>query len=236
MTDSSFRVLTLAAVLSASLAAQAQSGNSPTSTLRPGDQIAAVVNQDVVAASEVVARTEKLREEAKRRGEAMPDPELLKKQALEALIEDRVLITHARDSGARVDEPELDRTVNNVAAQNKISLDELKVRLKAEGMDYKRFRETLRDQMLTERVREREVQGRIKITDGDVDKYLEDQAAKAAANPPVNIAQVLIGIPDGAAEAVVAEKRALADKALARVLAGEDFSKVAKDMSEDSNH
>lgn len=202
--------------------------------LKPGDYIAAVVNTDVVAASEVISRTERLREEARRRGET-PDIEALRKQALDALIEDRVLVTHARENGPRVDEPELDRVVANVATQNKLSMEELRKRLAADGMDFKRFRENLRDQMLSERVREREVQGRIRITDGEIDKYLEERQTALRDRAQINVAQILVSVPEGVETAVEQERRAHAQAALDRILAGEDFAKVAREVSEDAN-
>jgi peptidyl-prolyl cis-trans isomerase SurA len=232
MTDLSIR--TLAGALSLALACGAASAQNAASTLRPGDHIAAVVNQDVVAASEVSQRFERLRAEARQRGET-PDPEALRKQALEALIEDRVIVTHARENGSRVDEPELDRVVANVATQNKLTMEQLRERLQAEGMDYKRFRENLRDQMMTERVREREVQGRIRITDGEIDKFLEDKRKEKAGSAQLNLAQILVTVPEGASESVQAERRARAEAALKRVQGGEDFRKVAQELSEDGN-
>ncbi|WP_349741493.1 peptidylprolyl isomerase [Roseateles cavernae] len=229
-----FRFLPLACVLSATLVCSVAQAQSTGANLRPGDHIAAVVNQDVVAASEVALRTERLREEARRRGET-PDIEALRKQALEAMIEDRVIVTHARESGTRVDEPELDRVVANVATQNKLTMEQLRERLRAEGLDYRRFRENLRDQMMTERVREREVQGRISITDGEIDKFLEQRRQQAGGADQLNIAQILVAVPEGAAEALVAERRAKAEAALARVKGGEDFAKVAREVSEDGN-
>ncbi len=229
-----FRFLPLACVLSATLVCSVAQAQSTGANLRPGDHIAAVVNQDVVAASEVAMRTERLREEARRRGET-PDIEALRKQALEAMIEDRVIVTHARESGTRVDEPELDRVVANVATQNKLTMEQLRERLRAEGLDYRRFRENLRDQMMTERVREREVQGRISITDGEIDKFLEQRRQQAGGADQLNIAQILVAVPEGAAEALVAERRAKAEAALARVKGGEDFAKVAREVSEDGN-
>jgi len=226
------------------LSAQAQGPTPPRpapivatspSKLQPGDYIAAVVNQDIVAASEVVQRTERLRQEAKQRGEAMPTSEFLHKQALDAMIDDRVLVTHARENGNKVDEAELDRVVGNVAAQNKLTMEQLRERLKVDGMDYKRFRENLRDQMMSERVREREVQGRIRVTDGDIDKYLDERREKLATGGQLNLAQVLVAVPEGASEAVVAERRARAEAALARIKAGEDFAKVNREISEDGN-
>ena len=240
MTDSlSMRsiALCLAAVLvsAPALAQKSPAISSPPTTLKPGDYIAAVVNQDVVAASEVVQRTEKLRLEAKQRGETLPDPTALHKQALEAMIEDRVLVTHARESGAKIDEAELDRVVANVAAQNKLTMEQLRQRLKEDGMDYKRFRENLRDQLMTERVREREVQGRIRVTDSEIDKNIEDRRAALANGGQLNLAQILVSVPDGASPAAEAERRARAEAALARVKGGEDFTKVAREISEDGN-
>jgi len=167
-------------VLAVALALAALSASAQTPTLQPGDFIAAVVNQDVVAASEVIQRTERLRQEARQRGEVMPETAGLRKQALDALIEDRVLVTYARENGPRIDEAELDRVVANVAAQNRLTMDQLRTRLKADGLDYKSFRDNLRDQMMTERVREREVQGRIKVTDAEIDAYLDQKRAALA--------------------------------------------------------
>lgn len=222
-------------ILAVTLALAAFQASAQTPTLQPGDYIAAVVNQDVVAASEVVQRTEKLRQEARQRGEVMPETTGLRKQALEALIEDRVLVTYARENGQRVDEAELDRVVANVAAQNKLTMEQLRERLKLDGTDYKSFRENLRDQMMTERVREREVQGRIKITDTEIEAYLDKKRADLASGGMVNLAQVLVPVPEGVAESVVADRRARAEAALARIKGGEDFAKVAREVSEDSN-
>jgi peptidyl-prolyl cis-trans isomerase SurA len=222
-------------ILAVTLALAAFQAQAQTPTLQPGDYIAAVVNQDVVAASEVVQRTERLRAEARQRGEVMPETSGLRKQALDALIEDRVLVTYARENGPRIDEAELDRVVANVAAQNKLTMDKLRERLKADGTDFKSFRENLRDQMMTERVREREVQGRIKITDAEIDDYLDKKRAALEQGGQINLAQVLVTVPEGAPDSVMAERRARAEAALARVKAGEDFAKVAREVSEDGN-
>jgi len=222
-------------ILAVALALAAFQAQAQTPTLQPGDYIAAVVNQDVVAASEVIQRTEQLRAQARKNGEVMPETAGLRKQALEALIEDRVLVTYARENGPRVDEAELDRVVANVAAQNKLTMEQLRERLKQDGTDYKSFRENLRDQMMTERVREREVQGRIKITDAEIDAYLDKKRAALEQGGQINLAQVLVSVPDGAPQSVVAEKRARAEAALARIKAGEDFAKVAREISEDGN-
>jgi peptidyl-prolyl cis-trans isomerase SurA len=154
---------------------------------------------------------------------------------LDSLIDDRVLVTYARDSGIKVDEVELDRAVNSVAAANRLTVAELRKRLAAEGLEFARFRSSLRDQILVERVREREVHQRIKISDADIDRYLEQKNATAAAAVELNLAQILITIPENASDAVVAERKARIDAALARVRGGADFGVVAREVSEDGN-
>jgi peptidyl-prolyl cis-trans isomerase SurA len=200
---------------------------------RSGDFIVAVVNTELVTAVEVNQRLERALAEARRAGATVPPRETLRQQVLDSLIDERVLITHARDSGARVDDAELDRAVANIAAQNQLTVPQLRDRLKTEGMAYSRFRDNLRDQLIVERLREREVAARIRIDDGEIDRLLDDQRGKAAADIELNIAQVLVTVPEGASDAVVAERRAKAQAALARIQAGEPFAKVAAEVSED---
>ncbi|MBE7420187.1 MAG: peptidylprolyl isomerase [Ideonella sp.] len=202
---------------------------------RVGDYIVAVVNSELVTANEVEQRLARAREQIQRNGGREPAADVLRKRVLDALIDERVQVTHARDSGTKVDEVELDRAVNSVAAANRITLAELRRRLASEGIDFVRFRNNLRDQILVERVREREVQGRIRITDADVDKYLEQQRSAAAASTELNLAQIMVTVPEGATEAVIAERRARIDAALAKVRAGADFAAVAREVSEDGN-
>jgi peptidyl-prolyl cis-trans isomerase SurA len=203
--------------------------------LRGGDYIIAVVNSDLVTAFEVNQRMARAREEAARSRTQLPPADELRRQVLDALIEERVIITYARDSGTKVDDVELDRAVGNVAAQNQISPQQLRQRLKQEGIDYNYFRSTIRDQLLVERVREREVVNRIRVTDGEIDEWLDKQRSASKGADEYNIAQVLVTVPEGASEAVAAERRARAQQAQARVRAGEAFDVVAKQMSEDGN-
>lgn len=202
--------------------------------VRSGDYIVAIVNQELVTAVEVSRRLARTQEDAQRTGARLPPEEELKRQIVEALIEERVILTHARDTGGKVDDVELDRAVQTVAAQNQLDVAQLRERLAAEGIDLTRFRANLRDQLLVERTREREVYQRIRLTDSDVEDYLERQRRAAAADAPLNLAQILVSVPDGASEAVVAERRRLAEAALARVRAGEPFETVSRQVSEDA--
>jgi peptidyl-prolyl cis-trans isomerase SurA len=200
-----------------------------------GDYIVAVVNQELVTASELQQRLARVREEAARNRSPLPPPGALRKQVLDALIDERVLVTTARDSGLRVDEPEIDRAVANVAQQNQLTMAQLRERLRQDGINYNKFRDNIRDQLLVERVREREVTNRIKISEADIDEMVAKRLKAAGGGTELDIAQILVSVPEDATPAVVAERRARAEAAQRRVLAGEDFATVAREVSEDSN-
>ena len=200
-----------------------------------GDYILAIVNQELVTAAELQLRLARVRDEAARNKQALPAADELRKQLLDVLIDERVQVTYARESGQRLDEAELDRAVANVAVQNQLSMTQLRERLRGDGIDYTRFRTNLRDQIMTERVREREVQARIRISDEDIDKYLDKRRVEAGAAAELNIAQLLVAVPDGASVATVAERRAVAEAALARIKRGESFEAVVRQLSEGPN-
>jgi peptidyl-prolyl cis-trans isomerase SurA len=226
--------LLLTSVLAA-LPSPAQQRPAAPPALRPGDHITVVVNQELVTAYELNQRMALAREDAKRKNQRLPADTEFRKLMLESLIEERALLSHARDSGVRVDDNEIDRAVAVIASQNQLTLPQLRQRLAQDGQDLTRFRANLRDQMMVERVREREVAQRIRITDGEVDGLIDQQRGRAATEVQYNIAQVLIKLPDGASEAVVSERRARAEQAMARVRGGEDFAAVARQVSEDDN-
>jgi len=201
-----------------------------------GDYIIAVVNSELVTAGEVEQRIERIRAATTPRGgQRAPVTDALRQQALDSLIEERVLLTYARESGLRVDDAEIDRAVQTIATQNKMNMTQLRERVAADGMDFPRFRSNLRDQILLERVREREVGQRTRVSDAEIDKYLADRNVSSTRDVELNIAQILIPIPEGANAEVIAQRQARAETALARVRGGEDFAVVARELSEDGN-
>jgi peptidyl-prolyl cis-trans isomerase SurA len=199
------------------------------------DYIVVVVNREAVTATELTQRLALVRANAARAGAALPPPAQLRQQVLDALIDERLLLGFARDSGVRVDDADLERALAAIAQQNSLAPAQLRERVEREGMDFGRFRAEVRDQILVERVRERELARRVRVADADIEAFLAEQRAGAAAAAELDIAQILIPVPEGADAATEAARRAQAEAALARVRGGEDFAAVARELSQDPN-
>ncbi len=202
---------------------------------RSADFLVAVVNSESVTNNEVQVRLAKVTQESIEKGGKQPTPGELRKQALDALVEERVLVTYARDNGVKVDDGEVDRAIANIASSNKMTAEQLRDRLRQQGVDYATFRNGIRDQITIERIREREVIAHIRVTDAEVADYISKMRGGHTAAPQLNIAQILVTVPDKATPTVEAERKARAEQALARVRNGEPFEQVAREMSEDSN-
>jgi peptidyl-prolyl cis-trans isomerase SurA len=204
-------------------------------TPNTADFIVAVVNQELVTNAELQARIARIREDAARSNARLPPPDELRKKVLDALIDERVQVTNARETGPKIDEAELDRAVGNVAVQNQMTMAQLRARLQQQGLAYSAFRANVRDQLQVERVREREVNQRIRVTDAEIDALLEQRRASSGKSVQLNIAQILVSVPEGASAEQIAQRRARAEAALARVKGGEDFAAVAREVSDDAN-
>lgn len=226
--------LAAVACLGLPVAAQPAPADRQDGARQSADYIVAVVNRELVTNSEVQSRLQRIEAEAARSGNRLPGRDALQREVLDQLIDERAQLTHAAESGLRIDEAELDRTVASVAAQNQLSVAELRERLRADGQDYARFRDNLRDRLLLERVRERDVQARLRIVDADIENWLAKEREKAGAVNEYNIAQILISVPENATPAETAARRAQAVAVLQRLKAGEDFGALVKSISDAS--
>ena len=201
------------------------------------DRIVAVVNNDVVTASELSERVASAMRELRRQGTPLPERGVLDKQMLERLILDKAQIQLARDTGLRVDEVQVDRAIERIAESNRLTLLDFRKALESDGIVFERFREDLRQQIALTRLREREVDEKIQVSDSEIDLYLAEAAGAALAGAAgaaaeYNLAHVLVRLPEQAAPERIEQARSLAEKVVAEARSGADFAKLAASYSD----
>ena len=200
---------------------------------RSVDFIVAVVNSEPVTNYEVRSRLARAEAQIAKQGGTMPPRELLAREMLERIILEKVQLQQARDLGIKVDDVAVAQAEQGVARQNEITVGQLHAHLARDGISQERFREELRNQLLLQRLREREVEARVKVSDLDVDQFLREEQKNAEAAPmEINLGHVLVLVPENASPAQVAERQARAQRAADKVRAGEDFAAVAREFSD----
>lgn len=162
----------------------------------PIDRIAAVVNEDVILRSELDRAVANIRGQYAGKEAQLPPQEVLERQVLERLILMRLQISRATDSGITASDEDLERAVQGVAEQNGMSVDQLRERIARDGMAFSEFRNNLRDEIVTQKLRQSFAQGRINVSEAEVDAALT--SATAAASQQFRLAHILVGVPDGA--------------------------------------
>ncbi len=195
------------------------------------DRVVAVVNKEVITQSQLDDAVAGAERELKRRGSEAPPHDVLQKQMLERLILDRAQLQLARDTGIRVDEVQLDRAVERIAEENKLSLSDFRKALERDGVSFAAFRDDLREQILLQRLREREVDDKIQVSDTEIDLFLEQNKAQGT-HPEFNLAHILVRLPEQATPEAIEAARAKAEKARAEALSSPDFARVAASYSD----
>ncbi len=203
---------------------------------RQADYIVAVVNSEPITNSEVQRELQRLTQQIAQQRRPAPDSKDLARQVLESLIIQKTQLQLARESGVRVDEATIDQSVQNIARQNQMEVAELQRRLAADGVVLAQLRAQLRDQLLLTRLREREVEPRVRVSDLELDQYLREQQNNSdPAVQEINLAQLLVTVPDTATPGQVAALQAKAQRALERARAGEDFVALVRELSDASD-
>lgn len=203
---------------------------------QPADYIVAVVNSEPVTNSEVQRELQRLTQQLAQQRRPLPDRKEVTRQVLENLINQKVQLQLARESGIRVDEVSVDQALQNIARQNQMEVAELQRRLADEGMVLSQFRAQLREQLMLTRLRERDVEPRVRISDLEVDQYLREQQNNSdPASIELNLAQLLVSVPDAATPEQLAALQLKAQGLLARARASEDFTALVRDFSDASD-
>lgn len=202
-------------------------------TAQQADYIVAVVNSEPITNSEVRSALQRILNDIAAQRQTAPPIEELRRRVLERLINERAQLQVAAENGIRVDEATLDQSEQAVARQNQVDVAELRKRVVKDGMSVAQFRKQLRDQLTLSRLHEQQVEGRIRISEADIDRALAEQQG-GASDPnaqEVNLGHLLISVSEKATTEQVAAQFALAQKVLARIRAGEDFAVLVQEVS-----
>ncbi len=194
------------------------------------DAIIAVVNNEVITRRELIDRSAIIERRLTSQTGTPPPRGELQRQILERMIVERAQLQLAGEQGIKVDDQTLDRALLRIAEQNKLSLQEFRNQLEREGTPFSQFREEIRREIIMQRLREREVDNKIQISDSEVDNYLAADAG--AQQRELNLAHILVRLPENASPEQIAQRQQRAEEAYRQVKSGGDFAKVAAIFSD----
>ena len=195
------------------------------------DRIVAVVGDEVVTYYELRTKLEAALKQLQKQGTPLPAQDVLEKQMLERVIMDRVQLQYAKESGMRIDDIQLDQAIGRIAANNKLTPSQFREALEKDGLQYPQFREEIRSEMTMVRLREREVDGKLVISDGEIDNYLANQTATGGSEE-YQLAHILLRAPESASPEQLQKLRLRGEQALKRAQDGENFAVLTAAFSD----
>lgn len=201
----------------------------------PLDRIVAVVNNGVITEHELKTRLDNTLQQLALQRTPPPPRHLLERQLLERMITERILLQMAEDTNIRFDGPQLDRALARIARQNNMELDQFRRALERDGIDFNAFREQVRIEMTIARLREREVDNRVVVTEAEIDNHLANPALDAERRTEYQLAHILVVTPEGASPEQLQTLKAKAERALQELKAGADFGQVSAAYSDAQN-
>lgn len=204
--------------------------------IRPADHIVAIVNSEPITNNEVRARIQRVIQAMAEQGVQIPATAQLAPEVLERLIVEKAQIHMAKETGIKIDDYMVDQAIANVARQNSVDAATLFRELNQQGISEIRFRQEIREQLSMQRLREREVDGRINVSEQDIDQYLAEQRTKSTrgdvAAEAINLGHILVQVPDNASPSTISERQVRAEQALNALRDGMDFDSVARQYSD----
>ena len=226
-------LLWLLACTATAHAADLQKKIDPQKQVMPIDHIIAVVNDDVITRFELDNRLDVVVKQLQKQGTPLPAPEALEKQLLERMIIDMLQAQFAKETGVRVDDSQLDKTLQRIAQENNIpSLADFRAKLEQEGVDFKKFREEMRSEIIATRLREREVDSKLVISDNEIANYLATQAMQSGKGEEYLLSHILVLVPEQASADKIQASRQRAEQALSQLRSGAEFAQVAAGFSD----
>lgn len=211
------------------LPAPPDGGGSTAFTL---DRIIAVVNNEVITQLELNNRLNIIVQQLRKQGTELPSRQILSRQVLDRMVSDQVQFQLAKETGLRVDDSQVDRAVQRIADENKLSVADFRSALEADGVNFSVFREDIRSEMTLARLREREVDNTVAVTESEIDSELEARSKRAVPDEELFLAHILVQIPDQASAEQIEQRKAKAEQALSALKSGTDFAQVSASFSD----
>jgi peptidyl-prolyl cis-trans isomerase SurA len=196
------------------------------------DRIVAVVNNEVITRGDLEERYRLATLQLKQQGTPLPARDVLERQILDRLIVDRVQLQLARETGLRVDDAELDRSLQRIAQDNKLTLPHLRAALEKDGVPFAKFREDIRNEIILSRLRQREVDNRIVVSESEIESFISARKGSDEQREEFNISHILVAGPENASPEQIQARRARAEQALQQIRTGADFRQVAATFSD----
>ncbi|VVE84871.1 peptidylprolyl isomerase [Pandoraea sputorum] len=215
----------------------AKAAGAPASSARAVDSIVAVVNDSVITRKELDTRIEEAKHQLTLSKRPIPDADLLQRQVLEQMIVTQVQLQRAKEGGIVVKDADVEQALQRIAADNRLSVDQYKARLAQAGVPWDAFRKEVREQIIMARLRDREVDSQVQVSDSEINAYLAAQrgANAAPAETEYRLSEILVKLPDGATPEQVSAAQKKATEALDKAKAGGDFAALAKQYSDASD-
>lgn len=207
---------------------------SAAATIESVDQIVAIVNDEVITLAELEQRYQTAVRQLQKQNIQQPPRSLLLKQTLERMITERALLQHAKNSGIRIEPAQVERAVERIAAQNNLSVEELKAALARDGISFERFRENISNEILIGRARERQVESKLNVSDAEVDSYLQTQS-DLGQDEEFNLSHILVNVPENASPEQIQDRRARAQEVIDELGKGADFAQLSATYSDAPN-
>lgn len=198
------------------------------------DRVLAIVNNEVISKIELDEQVKLATRQLIRQGTPLPQQALLEKQLLERMVTSRVLQQVGRETGVRIEDAQLERAIARLAQENKMSVEAFRNNMVEDGVDYVRFREEVRNEIVVTRLREREVDSKIVVSDAEIDTYLRTQQA-SGRNDEYNLLHILFTVPEAASPDQIQARRTRADEALGKLRGGADFKQISASYSDAPN-
>ena len=196
------------------------------------DRIVAIINDDVIMRSELAEKIRTVTVQMQEQNIPLPPQPILEKQVLDRLIMTKLQIQTAQNTGIRVDDETLNRTISNIAAENELNLNQFREILEGDGYGYETFRKDIRNEILISRLQQRQVDNRIIVTEREIENFLSNREFQGETDIEFHIAHILIAINEGASTRQVTKTRETADKVLSELQGGANFSNMAATYSD----